>query len=380
MAFYVGLDLGQVSDYTALSVVEATDPVYDDLFPRPSQYAVRYLQRWPLGTPYTTIVKNVASLLDRPPLLQGCALVLDNTGVGRAVSDLFRQSLSDHSRRVNLPKLVPVTITAGFHATKQKGGWHVPKKDLAGVLSVLMSQRRFTIANLPDRNTLLRELRTFKVKVSTTTGNESFEHWRQKDHDDILFAVALPCWYAERAAPGQLSFRVIRLRGKEDKNPRIVVASEETLKELAFAGSGILCSIQEPGSDPQLPAHAISPLLDSLILQYTDIDPADYQARWNEPIPPYGKPCQDLMMSKDHGRRLWSFLLKKRNSNPEVIAISDNKGRGQSTALAICDQLGYPRTAIYLADQPDRKVEKTDKPQNGYVYAMVRDCRGMVVG
>src|SRR5262249_4373950 len=137
MSYFVGLDLGQASDYTALAVVERTEPVQDDLFPRPAQYAVRHLQRWPLGTPYTSIVQEVGARLDRP-LLRGCWLVVDNTGVGRAVSDLFRQSLADQSRRPRPPaRLVPVTITAGFHARTEAGGWHVPKRDLAGVLAVL---------------------------------------------------------------------------------------------------------------------------------------------------------------------------------------------------------------------------------------------------
>ena len=56
--YYVGLDLGQAQDYTALSVVERSEkfPVGSlpdpSVTPREAHYAVRHLRRWPLGTPY----------------------------------------------------------------------------------------------------------------------------------------------------------------------------------------------------------------------------------------------------------------------------------------------------------------------------------------
>jgi hypothetical protein len=42
---------------------------------------------------------------------------------------------------------------------------------------------------------------TFKVKINIATGSESFEAWRQKDHDDLVLAVAMPGWFAEHACP-----------------------------------------------------------------------------------------------------------------------------------------------------------------------------------
>ncbi len=42
----------------------------------------------------------------------------------------------------------------------------------------------------------MRELGTFTVRI-TEAGNESSEAWREKDHDDLVLAVALACWAAE---------------------------------------------------------------------------------------------------------------------------------------------------------------------------------------
>lgn len=188
-AYFVGLDLGQSADPSALAVVEQS-PGYDLPKPRHS-YAVRHLHRWELGTPYPQIVREVASLLARDPL-PGCVLCLDNTGVGRPVTDLFREA--------RFPaKLVPVTFTAGNQVTRDGGAFRVPKKDLVGVMVTLLQSGRLSVAEgLPLARVLAQELRTFRVKVNPATGHESLEAWREKDHDDLVFATAMPCWFPER--------------------------------------------------------------------------------------------------------------------------------------------------------------------------------------
>ena len=72
----IGLDLGQAADYSALALMEKMVPPGAE--PR---YAVRHLHRWPLGTPYPTIVADVTELVKRPPL-DNPRLVPDQTGVG----------------------------------------------------------------------------------------------------------------------------------------------------------------------------------------------------------------------------------------------------------------------------------------------------------
>ena len=61
-AFIAGLDLGQVTDYTALAVVERTEKPHPGGAGRTEyHYGVRGLHRWPLGTPYTDIVRDVSA-------------------------------------------------------------------------------------------------------------------------------------------------------------------------------------------------------------------------------------------------------------------------------------------------------------------------------
>src|SRR3954471_20338166 len=64
--FFVGLDLGQASDFTALAVVERC----------PAGYAVPFLART-RGKPYPEIVGRVAGLMEKPPLTGAARLVVD---------------------------------------------------------------------------------------------------------------------------------------------------------------------------------------------------------------------------------------------------------------------------------------------------------------
>jgi hypothetical protein len=191
-AFVVGLDLGQAQDYSALCALEvstAADPATPGRLLR--SLAGRHLERFPLRTSYLAIGSRIAELMSNPPL-RGAPLVVDQTGVGRAVVDILRG--------LALPcRLVPVTITGGSAVTEaEDGSWHVPKKELVSVLQVLLQARRLAFARaLPLAAALERELGTFTARI-TAAANETFGSWRERDHDDLVLAVALAAWHADR--------------------------------------------------------------------------------------------------------------------------------------------------------------------------------------
>src|SRR5687767_8290767 len=92
--FYFGLDLGQTQDYTAAIILEA----HGEGTTR--AYAVRHIEQYTLGTSYPAIVQAGSALLDRQPLRRQCTLVIDHTGVGRPIFDMFVEA-----------KLQPIGIT-----------------------------------------------------------------------------------------------------------------------------------------------------------------------------------------------------------------------------------------------------------------------------
>src|SRR3954469_2899484 len=95
----IGLDLGRQSDPSALAVLrseplsdEAGQPVRDALGRQPRRHDVIHLERYPLGTAYPAVVDQVTGLLTRPEIRAidpQPTLILDETGVGAAVADLF---------------------------------------------------------------------------------------------------------------------------------------------------------------------------------------------------------------------------------------------------------------------------------------------------
>lgn len=183
--FYLGLDLGQANDYTAICIAERLD-VADN----PLEYHLRHLERIKLGTPYPAIVEYVKSLMQTKQLANKTVLVVDKTGVGAPVIDMFCQARLDP---------VAITITGGNTVSKESDGYHVPKRDLVSILQVLFQAGRLKIAaDLPAAKALTEELLNFKVKINVKTALDSYEAWREGIHDDLVLATALACWYGEQ--------------------------------------------------------------------------------------------------------------------------------------------------------------------------------------
>lgn len=199
-SYMVGLDLGQVNDYSALAVVERVlalppgmgsehysrregGPAAAMLTP---ELRVRHLQRWDLGTPYPAVVADVAALMHTDQLAQSW-LVYDATGVGRAIKDLLWQAYCAGEMGRN--PAWGVTITGGDHAT----GHGVPKRDLIAALQVPLQQGTLKIAErLPLGDVLERELTGFRMKLSAS-GRDSYDIARGDGtgHGDLVIATAL---------------------------------------------------------------------------------------------------------------------------------------------------------------------------------------------
>lgn len=196
--FLLGLDLGQVQDWSALAIVELHQPQQHQPIRRsgekpeaPSgpEYHVRHLERVKLGTSYPKIVAHVASIMAAPQLRGEHRLVVDATGVGRPVVDLLRNAQLNPTA---------VTITAGDSETYEGGNYRVPKRDLVSRLQVLLQGGRLKVAErLSEWPICMRELLAFKVKIDPLTAHDSYGYAREGIHDDLVLALALACWGAK---------------------------------------------------------------------------------------------------------------------------------------------------------------------------------------
>jgi hypothetical protein len=179
--------------------------IYSAREPVKLEYHVRHLERPALGTSYVDVVERILELL-KSLGDEEIALAVDTTGVGRPVADMLKarlnewlESEADKSTYINAAW---ITITSADSVTKvgeAGGGLRVPKRDLASAPLVLMQNGQLKIAEgLQLAPVLKRELLSFKVKINIATGHDSYEAWREGDHDDLVLAVAMACWVGER--------------------------------------------------------------------------------------------------------------------------------------------------------------------------------------
>lgn len=207
--FFLGLDLGQQQDFSALAVVEQGA--------MPQRFApvdwrsvstgekqplvVRHLERLRLGTPYLEVARRVAEVA-RSSALQGPRrLVLDATGVGTPVVEMIKAARPGC-------EVSPVLITGGANEHHDGRAWCVPKVELLSGLRELLEKGELRIARkLAEAGTLVRELVDVRTRVRASgrmrLGADGFG-----EHDDLVIAVALACWGARKVEPREQGERL----------------------------------------------------------------------------------------------------------------------------------------------------------------------------
>jgi hypothetical protein len=245
--YFVGCDLGKLTDPTALTVmcrslaVDAStglpektsrgDYVY--------RWECRALKRYKLGTPYLSIVADVLRICDRPELRPRPRLVLDSSGVGVAVLEMFARALVEYPD----VECHSISITAGesFSAVTPlvrsnvvaRGQWRVSKIQLIAAIREVLENRRFKVSKDPltrkpieFAEVLVRELTNFREKI-TESANMTYEA-RQGQHDDLVLATCLPIWL------GSQRFCTMRTFADDDRadwmKPREIHALETELE------------------------------------------------------------------------------------------------------------------------------------------------------
>jgi len=198
--FYIGWDVGQAADYSALCVLERHGP----------GYLVRHLERRPLDEPYPKQVDHLFGMWFRKPLRDANKLLaIDYTGVGRPVYDLVLDR--------GIGPTVGISITGGDTATWQddRKRARVPKRDLVSLLQVFAQNNRLKVAqNLKYGPVLAQELQSFKVKIDSRTAHDSYGSWREGEHDDLILSLACGLWAAENHNVKPFIFRGIRHGGR----------------------------------------------------------------------------------------------------------------------------------------------------------------------
>ena len=200
--FIISADLGQVNDFTAITIIERISKPPEharyggEYYPREmtKEYHLRHIERPERGTPYTEIVERLYEIYTGPELEErNRAVVVDLTGIGRAVWDYMRKEAFPRGTAYG------ITITGGSQTTSPGSyQYNVPKRDLVAALQIAFQNKDLKIARgIPSADILVKELTNFKVKINTN-GTDQYEAWREGIHDDIVLSAAMGVWLAGR--------------------------------------------------------------------------------------------------------------------------------------------------------------------------------------
>jgi len=186
--YYIGIDLGQQNDYTAIAVLEKLrrylgiskltgDHAYENI------WTLRHIERVPLRTSYIDIVDTFSSMTQELLFKRSCTFVVDATGVGRPVYELLQ-------KKVKHCGTTAINITGGFHESQNNGTRNVPKSAIISKLQLTLETKQLKIPrSLKHLPMLLGELENFKA--TTNNNGHTTLGAAHGQHDDLLMAVAL---------------------------------------------------------------------------------------------------------------------------------------------------------------------------------------------
>ena len=185
--YLLGVDLGQAVDFTALALLERPSP----LVGKEVSYVVRHLKRYPAGDCLYQRRAVGGPAGQRAAFDAECdhRAGSDGRGAGSgrhaaAGGDGVHRSGQHHLRADHQRK------RRWLAACAQEGTGDVIAIASAGATSDNPAHR------LPEAEALVRELENFRIKI-TAAAHETFGAGGANQHDDLVMALALACWYAE---------------------------------------------------------------------------------------------------------------------------------------------------------------------------------------
>ncbi len=197
--YFVGVDLAQINDYSTFVLLERRGQNTKNY-----SFRVMDLFRWAHRTSFPDVVSDTVRWVNSPELSENVSqpplLTIDQTGIGLAITDLFK------NEKIN-GKLIPITITSGDTVTRTPDSVRVPKRELCSTVAALLQTDRLEFTEKHPLTPLLkRELENFKARI-TVSGNDVYgaaDDWRVGSNDDLVLGLALALWSGmNERKPGQ---------------------------------------------------------------------------------------------------------------------------------------------------------------------------------
>ena len=148
-----------------------------------------------LHTPYKTIASYTKNLLNDAQLAGDCWLLVDRGEAGNAVIEMLYD--------LNLSPL-GIRSTSGTNISDSSSGpgYNVPHTELIQALRVEVEQQIIRVSkDVEHQAKLLQELKTLKAKKTSNKKALHYEAAREKDHDDLVMALAMAVWFSRKVWP-----------------------------------------------------------------------------------------------------------------------------------------------------------------------------------
>jgi hypothetical protein len=184
--FFLGLDLGQRCDHSALVILERVNRLTGNfdhvnyVHETVTGLYLRHAERFPLNFPYLDIPEAIKATFPEldPPEYQAApapkTLAVDATGVGAPVVEIIHRAWLQAT-------ILPITITSGA----EPRGYNVPRASLLSNLRILLETETLRISpEVPHFKQLAKELTSLSLDAP------------RSKHDDLAFALALAAWPA----------------------------------------------------------------------------------------------------------------------------------------------------------------------------------------
>jgi len=192
---FIGVDIGQKRDPTAVAVVEAFKERVGDGWPVYT-FETRHLERLPLNTDYPSVASRIVEIAERirarqlpvnlkPPRI---TIIVDATGVGAPVVDLLRQRLYGTSIT-----LTEATFTHGDRLNGKTGQakMSVGKAYLVSRMQALFQTGRIKLPKgHSEAAALTDELMNYEIKIDENA-NDRYGAFKTGKHDDLVTALGL---------------------------------------------------------------------------------------------------------------------------------------------------------------------------------------------
>jgi hypothetical protein len=195
--YFLGIDLAQSLDFTALVLVEARQHMRVGGFRSghkpygPPEYWVTDALKLAKMTPYPVQSRIIDERARREVMVKAGEVIMDRSGVGRPIYDLLKEAKT--------PNLCGVTITPGEGEPQREGGydWRAPKIRIVQALDVCINDGSLKISEeMPLAEELRHQIESYQATYSGR-GTLMFDA-AGTGHDDLVMALALALWAATK--------------------------------------------------------------------------------------------------------------------------------------------------------------------------------------